>query len=946
MANFPDIKQIAGKHIDVYEAYYRALDPKSTNQIGAMEAAGFLKKSGLSDVVLSRVWDLSDPTARGYFDKTALFVSLKLVSLAQAGEQINVKNLLMETNAPRCGDVPKMKPPPVPKMTHPPHPLSQPHHIPQHAPPTVTDWTVKPDEKAKYQQLFISLQPDNGILNGNKVKGVLMNSKLPIETLSTIWELADQDKDGSLDEHEFIVAMHLVYKALDSRAIPSSLPKELQKPKADDFGAEFVANFPTDIVPVAPVIPPARPPPATNIPPPVIPAVPLIPSANSSISVAKGEWVLTTIEKLKYQEVFEKSDLDKDGLVSGMEIKDIFLKSGLQQNLLAHIWALCDTHQTGKLNNEQFALAMWLIDRKKKGIDPPQVLAPEMVPPSMRPNAAPAQPPKPIFTNPELEMISKEIEELTKERHAIEAEVAQKEADIRIKTGEMRSLQSELDTLVATLKQLETQRGEAQKRLDDLQAQVNRLKEQCQKQEETIKEQETELDSRKMELQKLKDEERALETEYDQLLKEKDKISVQLQDTHVAISQVRAMFTQLEEVQRQMKDALALCKVAIEENNPVVVSDYSLSIEPEFRDYQKVLTTPEQEKPKDAFGDESGFNDAFKPVSTNSGFDDSFDNKASAFGDDDSFGNRWNDPFTSQPVSNNDPFASSEPAPKDSGKDDFDSDPFAMLHAPPKGSKPPESPSPALPPKQAKKPPPRPAPPRPALPKANDGFGSSGFANFDDFDMKASTTSVEMPFKTSTENVKMTDIKTEDANATVASDFQEDPFKNYRYEDPFLIEDPFNDENGNQKPTETATEVKFEAFFEKDTFDDTDMFSKQGFDAFNNNSNDNHKKSNNNLSDKFDAFGLSVNETRTSKTATPTNGFGFEANFANFDTFNNNTTEKGFNDAWGETTKSTIKTKKGNGDGKVQKVSKFTSDYSDNFEKDLEQVLKRSVMEQ
>jgi hypothetical protein len=59
------------------------------------------------------------------------------------------------------------------------------------------------------------------------------------------------------------------------------------------------------------------------------------------------------------------------------------------------------------------------------------------------------------------------------------------------------------------------------------------------------------------------------------------------------------MFTQLEEVQRQMKDALALCKVAIEENNPVVVSDYSLSIEPEFRDFKKVLSTPVQETPKD-----------------------------------------------------------------------------------------------------------------------------------------------------------------------------------------------------------------------------------------------------------------------------------------------------------------------------------------------------------
>lgn len=186
--------------------------------------------------------------------------------------------------------------------------------------------------------------------------------------------------------------MHLVYKALDSRAIPSSLPKELQKPpKVDnnDFGAEFVANFPDDIVPVAPVIPPSRPP-APAIQP--ISGPPLIPALPSSAALSKGDWVLSTVEKLKYQEIFEKSDLDRDGLVSGLEIRDVFLKSGLPQNMLAHIWALCDTDQTGKLNSEQFALAHWLIDRKKRGIDPPQVLAPEMIPPSMRPNAVLAPP--------------------------------------------------------------------------------------------------------------------------------------------------------------------------------------------------------------------------------------------------------------------------------------------------------------------------------------------------------------------------------------------------------------------------------------------------------------------------------------------------------------------------------------------------------------------------
>lgn len=45
---------------------------------------------------------------------------------------------------------------------------------------------------------------------------------------------------------------------------------------------------------------------------------------------------------------------------------------------------MCDIKQTGKLNNEQFALAMWLVARCLKGVDPPPNLTPEMIPPSFR----------------------------------------------------------------------------------------------------------------------------------------------------------------------------------------------------------------------------------------------------------------------------------------------------------------------------------------------------------------------------------------------------------------------------------------------------------------------------------------------------------------------------------------------------------------------------------
>lgn len=47
--------------------------------------------------------------------------------------------------------------------------------------------------------------------------------------------------------------------------------------------------------------------------------------------------------------------------------------------------ALADTRQMGKLTREQFALAMHLIQQKvSKGVDPPQTLSADMIPPSER----------------------------------------------------------------------------------------------------------------------------------------------------------------------------------------------------------------------------------------------------------------------------------------------------------------------------------------------------------------------------------------------------------------------------------------------------------------------------------------------------------------------------------------------------------------------------------
>lgn len=118
-------------------------------------------------------------------------------------------------------------------------------------------------------------------------------------------------------------------------------------------------------------------------------------------------------DQIAADKLFAQADMDMDGYVSGSEIKDVFLQSGLPQAVLAHIWyesiitkksrsiqfltkfnviidvlssdrGLCDICQSGKLNKEQFALSMWLIKQQLRGVEPPAALTPEMMPPSLR----------------------------------------------------------------------------------------------------------------------------------------------------------------------------------------------------------------------------------------------------------------------------------------------------------------------------------------------------------------------------------------------------------------------------------------------------------------------------------------------------------------------------------------------------------------------------------
>ena len=56
-----------------------------------------------------------------------------------------------------------------------------------------------------------------------------------------------------------------------------------------------------------------------------------------------------------------------DGHASGAEIRPVMMESGLAKDMLARIWSMCDRAKHGYLNEEEFVLAMGMVNMAKSG---------------------------------------------------------------------------------------------------------------------------------------------------------------------------------------------------------------------------------------------------------------------------------------------------------------------------------------------------------------------------------------------------------------------------------------------------------------------------------------------------------------------------------------------------------------------------------------------------
>uniref|UniRef100_A0A8C2WCH7 Epidermal growth factor receptor pathway substrate 15 like 1 n=1 Tax=Cyclopterus lumpus TaxID=8103 RepID=A0A8C2WCH7_CYCLU len=543
------------------ENYYRQVDPGNTGRVGPTEAALFLKKSGLPDVTLGKIWDLADPDGKGYLDKQGFYVALRLVACAQSGQEVSLSSLNLTIPPPSFS----------PCLSSTASASSELH------------WAVRQEEKSKFDGIFESLAPVNGLLSGEKVKPVLINSKLPLDILGKVWDLSDIDKDGHLDRDEFAVAMHLVYRALEKEPVPTLLPSALIPPskRKKSLGSVAVSM---------PGLPTSPPPPKDSLR--STPSHGSMNSLNSTGSLSpkhtlkSGQhslnWVVPVSDRGRYDDIFLKTDADLDGFVSGHEVKEIFMQSGLSQNILAHIWALADTKQIGKLTREQFALAMYLIQQRvSKGLDPPQVLTADMIPPSERGTPVPdssSSVGSGEFTGiKELDDISQEIAQLQREKYTLEQDIRETEEAIRHKSAEVQEMQHDLDRETASLQELEAQKQDAQDRLEEMDQQKHKLEDmlnevgiKCQEesqmistlqsqihsQESDLLSQEEELSRAKADLGRLQQEENQLEQSLAAGKIQLETIIKSLKATQDEINQARSKLSQIQDSQQEVSKSI------------------------------------------------------------------------------------------------------------------------------------------------------------------------------------------------------------------------------------------------------------------------------------------------------------------------------------------------------------------------------------------------------
>ncbi|CCE63135.1 hypothetical protein TPHA_0E00390 [Tetrapisispora phaffii CBS 4417] len=200
---------------------------------------------------------------------------------------------------------------------------------------------------AKFTQLYQrSKSPDQNFISGEQARGIFMKANIGTDILGSIWALTDVNAAGVLTEPQFVMAMHLIQLFLNKSITIDHLPSVLPQYLWDSISM-----------------------PGT----PSTAASPALSKASLSSTVT-GNWTLSQSKKQEFDRIFESLDVDKQGRLSSSKLVPFFLSSKLSQDVLAYVWDLADFNNSSDFSKKEFAIAMFLIQKKKAGVELPEAL--------------------------------------------------------------------------------------------------------------------------------------------------------------------------------------------------------------------------------------------------------------------------------------------------------------------------------------------------------------------------------------------------------------------------------------------------------------------------------------------------------------------------------------------------------------------------------------------
>lgn len=380
---------------ECYQLLFAEADPEGSGRLGGQQAVAFLSRSGLAKPALKQIWDVADSSGSGWLDREDFSVALRLVAHAQSGRtttpgMARLEPVELPTFEARDGATVAQRP--VPRLCGGSSTFGQPamHTLPGNVPGSFLPGTspgatpvVPPRGRSparadksvptardlrKFGRLFCGLVgPGGTALDAARGAELLRKSGVASPLLGQVWNMADTGQKGSLTWPEFVLAMHLVHRLRAQLPLPppGGLPADLLSMLASLQPAQSYAEQPSRSPRASSrVSSPFASVSGTSAAPSARSLSPGPDAGRRSLSRGADRAVPSSTDVRKYSRLFTRT-LAPTGASSltAAQAKELFQRSGLDNEALARVWDLSDMNRDSSLSWQEFVLAMHLIQR-------------------------------------------------------------------------------------------------------------------------------------------------------------------------------------------------------------------------------------------------------------------------------------------------------------------------------------------------------------------------------------------------------------------------------------------------------------------------------------------------------------------------------------------------------------------------------------------------------